>query len=147
MLKPLAIQSLLDSLTSSSSELAQAVSQQPDVAMLTLVESGQIYASSARTASGKAGENAVVLPRPRFRALMCAIAPSSPEQDDERRRALSALAAQAWHEVKRDIKGAGKRARGRQESRQSGQGGGMGVGSDASEQAPFLSLKSEVSGG
>lgn len=99
MLRPLAIQSLLDTLTSTDADgLA-------DMAMLTLVESGQIYASSiASVTTTTTGAPSPVCPRPQFRALMCPVeAPryiqdnaAQAGRDEQKATAVSALASQAW---------------------------------------------------
>lgn len=99
MLKPLVIQHLLDSLCSSDVDLC------PHLAMLTVADSGQIYASSRPKGKQQQQQRAVSLihPRPKFKALMCSVREDTPLDEDEK-SLVGALATRAWTEHKRALK-------------------------------------------
>lgn len=106
MLKPLAVQSLLDGLTSSSSGLPVDTTIVPRVALLALAESGQLFAASSRRRSSSSKPSSLSHPHSRFESLMCPVAVQDVDSgrsdvfDDQKIRALSALAARAWSEWK-----------------------------------------------
>ncbi|CAO1639364.1 unnamed protein product [Sympodiomycopsis kandeliae] len=102
MLKPLVIQDLLDSLTSHNGN-----SVHPHLAMLTIADSGQVYASSRsdRHSSSRC-QPKLIHPRPKFKALMCPVKEDChlDDEDDKDESLAGALATRAWTEHKRAIK-------------------------------------------